>query len=403
MIAVFIVSTLCCVTLGLRTVAPIMRIPKASMSMMFKENIGINGEDLFLSETEKARIRVFETVRPSVVYISRVQQAYNPMSMNVMDIPAQTGSGFVWDENHIVTNFHVVGNDKAELQVTFVDNEGNRDAYKAKVRGVDPDKDVAVLTLVRPDTKENPTLRPLSLGTSQSLRVGQTAMAIGNPFGLDHTLTTGVVSGLGRQIISPGRRPIYNMIQTDAPINPGNSGGPLLDSMGRLIGMNTAIYSTSGASAGIGFAIPVDTLKAVVETIIKDGKVVRPALGIQYLGGEQAKLMGITKGLLVLGVAPRSAAEDAGLRGTSRSFFSMTLGDVIVAIDGKPIGTEADFLKGLDGRKVGDTVELTVLRTVGGGANQRVGATQLKNAVELKMRLKLQPFEEAYAAVQQRF
>eukprot|EP00607_Mallomonas_marina_P006401 CAMPEP_0182426036 /NCGR_PEP_ID=MMETSP1167-20130531/12520_1 /TAXON_ID=2988 /ORGANISM="Mallomonas Sp, Strain CCMP3275" /LENGTH=385 /DNA_ID=CAMNT_0024607191 /DNA_START=290 /DNA_END=1447 /DNA_ORIENTATION=+ len=380
----------------------VLRPSRSNPSMVIKENIPSENDMMFFTEGEKQRIHVFDTVRPSVVYISRIQQAYNPVGMNIMDIPAQTGSGFVWDNKHIVTNYHVVGSDKAEVQVTFVDNEGRRDTYKAKVRGVDVDKDVAVLSLVQQQDEVNKVLRPLTMGCSEALRVGQNAMAIGNPFGLDHTLTTGVVSGLGREIVSPGRRPIYNMIQTDAPINPGNSGGPLLDSMGRLIGMNTAIYSTSGASAGIGFAIPVDTLKAVVDIIIKDGKVVRPALGIQYLGGNQAKMMGVEKGLLILGVAPRSSAEMAGLRGTTRSFFSMNLGDIITAVNGKEVLTEADFLKGLDGKKVGDTMELTIIRNLGDRQSSRKGTTATTNAMELKVHVKLQPFEDAYSVTDRR-
>lgn len=370
---------------------------------MFSETVPNPSEEMkFLSENEKSRIHLFESVRPSVVYISRLQQALNPVMMNVMEIPAQTGSGFIWDENHIVTNCHVVGVDATEVQVTFVDNEGNREAYRAKVRGVDPDKDVAVLRLIETKDKHMKSLKPLVKGSSSGLRVGQSAIAVGNPFGLDHTLTTGVISGLGRQIATMGRRPIFNMIQTDAAINPGNSGGPLLDSLGRLIGMNTAIYSTSGASAGIGFAIPVDTLKAVVDIIVRDGKVVRPATGIQYLGGDQARALGINRGVIVLGTAPGSAAERAGLRGVSRNFFSMTIGDVIIAVDGKPLVSEADFLKALDRKVVGDEIELTVLRPSGGNGQARVGVTQLKDAVELKLKLKLQPFEEAYSSVGRR-
>ena len=379
---------------------PAKVVNRFTKTNMFSETMPTTGDDtIFLSENEKNRIKLFETVRPSVVYISKFAQAFNPMLMNVMEIPAQTGSGFVWDDKHIVTNFHVVGQGTTEVQVTFVDNEGNREAFRASVRGVDPDKDIAVLKLIESSDKPLRPLKPLTIGSSNNLRVGQSAIAIGNPFGLDHTLTTGVVSGLGRMLVTPGRRPIFNMIQSDAAINPGNSGGPLLDSMGRLIGMNTAIYSTSGSSAGVGFAIPVDTLKAVVETIVRDGKVVRPATGIQYLSGDQSRALGVTKGIVVLGVSPGSSAETAGLRGITRSMFApISLGDIIIAINGKKINTEGDFLKGLDGKKVGDTIDLTILRNIGGSVPGAGGgvSTQVKEAVELTVRLKLQPFEEAY-------
>eukprot|EP01041_Mallomonas_annulata_P002224 gene2224-4322_t len=360
-----------------------------------------------LSDLEQRRIDIFDAVRPGVVYISTVLQAFNPMLMNVMEIPSQTGSGFVWDDSHIVTNYHVVGENTKDIQVTFVGTCGTRDAYRGIIRGVDRDKDVAVIKITD-STKPYKALRPLEKGTSESLRVGQSALAIGNPFGLDHTLTTGVISGLGRQITSPNRRPIYNMIQTDAAINPGNSGGPLLDSKGRLIGMNTAIYSTSGASSGIGFAIPVDTLKAVVDIILRDGKVVRPSLGIQYLGGDQARLLGVDSGLIVLGVTPGSAAEQAGLRGTSRSLFSMNMGDIIIGMDGKPVANEADFLKLLDGKKVGDIIEMKIRRAIsagnqtpspsgsvsGSGSGPIAATSSDKKEVEVIIKVRLQKNEE---------
>ena len=370
---------------------------------MFNEVIPGNSDVMFLSENEKSRIHLFERVRPSVVYISKFAQAFNPLLMNVMEIPAQTGTGFVWDDKYIVTNCHVVGESTKEAQVTFIDAEGNREAFRAVVKGVDVDKDVAVLSLVENGDRPKKVLNPLPIGSSENLRVGQSALAIGNPFGLDHTLTTGVVSGLGRQISTLGRRPIFNMIQTDAAINPGNSGGPLLDSMGRLIGMNTAIYSTSGASAGIGFAIPVDTLKAVVETIVRDGKVVRPATGISYMSGDQARMLGIDKGIVIIAVAPGSAAETAGLRGVTGNMLTPpSIGDVIIAINDKPVVSEADLLRTLDSKKVGETIELTVLRSKSNApergirGSSRFGVSQLKDAVEVKVRLKLQPFDDAY-------
>ena len=311
---------------------------------------GSNGKsgiiDPLLNEQENAMISLFERVRPSVVYISTFLQAFNPLQLNVMEVPNQTGSGFVWDAfGHVVTNYHVVGPSavNSDVQITFLNDDGFRETWRAKVRGVDADKDIAVLKLTEDTTDRRGregaarrAIRPVPLGASKSLRVGQLAIAIGNPFGLDQTLTTGVVSGLGRQVMSPTRKPIYNMIQTDAAIKPGNSGGPLLDSSGQVIGMNTAIYSTSGASAGIGFAIPIDTMKVVVETIIRDGKVTRPATGIVfYTGPYQAQSLGVDRGLVVVSVAPGSPAANAGIRGISRSSFSsMALGDIVIAVNG---------------------------------------------------------------------
>jgi S1-C subfamily serine protease len=325
--------------------------------------------DPLLSTQENAMINLFEKVRPSVVYVSTLLEAFNPMSMNVMEISSQTGSGFVWDSNgHIVTNYHVLGPTKSEVQITFLNDDGSRNARRAKVRGVDIDKDIAVLKLIEESDvqKNKQEIQPIALGSSKNLRVGQFAIAIGNPFGLDQTLTTGIVSGLGRQVASPSKKPIYNMIQTDAAINPGNSGGPLLDSSGAVIGMNTAIYSTSGASAGIGFAIPIDTMKAVVEIIIRDGRVTRPNTGIRfYTGPNQARSLGVERGLVVVDVVAGSAAAVAGIRGISRiSFGSIKLGDTIIEVNSMRCDTEADFLKAIDGNVIGDTIEMTVMRYI---------------------------------------
>ncbi|GJD11153.1 Protease Do-like 1, chloroplastic [Galdieria sulphuraria] len=232
-----------------------------------------------------------------------------------MELPAGQGSGFIWDtDGHIVTNFHVIRS-ATSAKITLY----NGHIYDAKLVGVDPDKDVAVLKIDAPKNE----LRPIPLGHSSDLIVGQSAYAIGNPFGLDHTLTTGVVSGLGRTMRSPTGKPISNVIQTDAAINPGNSGGTLLDSSGRLIGMNTSIYSPSGASAGVGFAIPVDTLKPIVSSLIKYGKVIRPVIGISYLDGTQSSALGIDRGVLVLDVQRGSPAEKAGLRGNEGDLFQI--------------------------------------------------------------------------------
>ena len=201
--------------------------------------------------------------------------------MDVTEIPQGTGSGFVWDQDgHIVTNFHVVQEgDRANVTL----NDGS--TYPATIVGTTPDKDIAVLKIDAPPQK----LLPLPIGQSSNLKVGQKVLAIGNPFGLDQTLTTGVISGLGREIKSVSGRPIHDVIQTDASINPGNSGGPLLDSSGRLIGINTAIYSPSGANAGIGFAVPVDTVNQIVPQLMKFGKITRPGLGISILADQIAQ------------------------------------------------------------------------------------------------------------------
>jgi S1-C subfamily serine protease len=255
--------------------------------------------------------------------------------------------------------------------VSFTAVDGKVSTFDASVSGVDPDKDVAVLSV---EVENSMKLRPIKLGTSSKLKVGQSTYAIGNPFGLDHTLTTGVVSGLGREVLSPNNRPISNVIQTDAAINPGNSGGPLLDSEGRLIGMNTAIYTLSGSSAGIGFAIPVDTLRYEVSALIRDGRIVRPIIGISYLASSQAKVFGIKSGVLVLAVPPGSNAANSGLRGTYRDASgTLSIGDIIVSIDSDPVESETDLFEALERHQVGDTVTVSVLRSIVGTDDKKDG------------------------------
>jgi S1-C subfamily serine protease len=215
---------------------------------------------------EKARIEVLRRVKPSVAFITTFDMRRNAFSYDVQQVPAGAGSGFVWDnKGHIVTNYHVIQNADA-AQVTLNDGKTSKD-YTARVVGVQPDKDLAVLFINAKDSD----LQPIDLGSSHDLQVGQDVMAIGNPFGLGQTVTKGIVSALGRSIESVAKTPIHDVIQTDAPINPGNSGGPLVDSSGRLIGVNTAIYSPSGASAGIGFAIPADEVNKVVTKLVQEG------------------------------------------------------------------------------------------------------------------------------------
>jgi S1-C subfamily serine protease len=307
-----------------------------------------------LADSEKRLIQVFHDAAPSVVFITTHEVRRSPYTRNVLTLPAGTGSGFVWDDKgHVVTNFHVI-KDASIAHVALSDQT----TYNAELVGQAPEKDIAVLRIKAPADK----LRALSVGSSKELRVGQLTIAIGNPFGLDHTLSTGVVSGLGREIRSLADVPIFGVIQTDAAINPGNSGGPLLDSRGKLIGMNTAIYSPSGASAGIGFAVPVDTISRVVPQLIEHGKLIRPGLGIQH-DPQLSQRTGVP-GVLVLGVIPQSGADEAGIRGTERNPITgeVVLGDIITAIDGKPVQGDSDLYKHLDDKQVGDSVKVTVRR-----------------------------------------
>ncbi|OGD30863.1 MAG: 2-alkenal reductase, partial [Candidatus Aminicenantes bacterium RBG_19FT_COMBO_58_17] len=280
----------------------------------------------------------------------------------VFEIPQGTGSGFIWDEaGHIVTNFHVIY-EAQNVQVTLSD----RSVFKAEVVGVAPDKDLAVIRIKAPREK----LPPISIGTSSDLKVGQSVYAIGNPFGLDQTLTTGIISALGREIESLTRRPIQGVIQTDAAINPGNSGGPLLDSVGRSIGVNTAIYSPSGAYAGVGFAVPIDTINRIVPQLIAFGKVIQPGLGVQVVEDSVAKQVGIKEGVLILDVDRRGAAARAGIMPTRYdSEGNVVLGDIIVAIEGQDIKTSDDLYKALERYNVGDEVRVEVIR---GGRKQTI-------------------------------
>ncbi len=309
-----------------------------------------------LAADEKTTIGLFEQTRDSVVFITTKTQVLDFWTRNVFTVPRGTGSGFIWDAaGHIVTNYHVVEN-ASEATVKLADGR----SFRAALIGASPGHDIAVLRIGigfrRPP--------PVTLGSSRDLKVGQKVFAIGNPFGLDWTLTTGIVSALDRSIGGNGGV-IDHLIQTDAAINPGNSGGPLLDSAGRLIGITTAIYSPSGASAGIGFAVPVDTVNRVIPQIIKQGRYVRPALGIEVDEGinqRLAQLLGV-EGVFVLGVNPGSAAEAAGLEGaTLSSDGGIAPRDIIVAIEGRRIATVAELLARIDDHAVGDTVTLTILR-----------------------------------------
>ena len=306
-----------------------------------------------VSTSEEATVKLFEEAAPSVVFITTtaVQQDY--WSRNVYEIPAGTGSGFVWDEDgHIVTNYHVI-KDTYKAKVTL----SNQSTYDAEVIGYEPTKDLAVLRI-----KSDTPLHPIPLGSSHDLKVGQSVFAIGNPFGLDQTLTTGIISALGREIESVAKVPIRDVIQTDAAINPGNSGGPLLDISGRLIGVNTAIYSPSGAYAGIGFSVPVDVVNWVVPDLIKYGKLQRPTLGVELVSQQIVDRMGL-EGALVMDVTQGGSAEKAGLRPTRRDETGdIILGDLIVEVNDDPITSNNDLLLTLEKYKTGDQVKVKVKR-----------------------------------------
>jgi S1-C subfamily serine protease len=306
-----------------------------------------------LAEDEKNTIELFESASESVVYITSIELRRSFFSLNIYEIPQGTGSGFIWDKDgRIVTNYHVI-EDASRVEVTLADHS----AWKATVVGVAPDKDIAVIQISAPADK----LRPIIIGESQNLRVGQKVFAIGNPFGLDQTMTTGIVSALGREIESVTGRTIQDVIQTDAAINPGNSGGPLLDSAGRLIGVNTSIYSPSGASAGIGFAVPVDIINRVVPEIIKYGRVIRPGLGVTIANDRIAQRLDI-KGVLLINIQPDSAAEAAGLRGTRSIQNEIILGDIIESVNDEPISSYDDLRNEFDKYRIGEEVSLGIVR-----------------------------------------
>jgi S1-C subfamily serine protease len=310
-----------------------------------------------LAEDEKGTISLFKSVSPSVVFITTMAVRRDFFSLRALEVPQGAGSGFVWSENgYIVTNYHVIS-DAQGARVTLADQS----TWSAQLVGAEPDKDIAVLKIDAPKH----LLPPIPVGTSNDLQVGQKVFAIGNPFGFDQTLTTGVISGLGREIESATHRPIQGVIQTDAAINPGNSGGPLLDSAGRVIGINTAIVSPSGAYAGVGFAVPVDAVNRVVPQIIRGEKLKKPGLGIKFAEDYIVRRFGL-EGVLIVEVGPGSAADKAGLQPVRQDQFGrVILGDLIVAADGKPVRNGNDLFRALDSHEVGDTLTLTIVRNGG--------------------------------------
>ena len=349
-----------------------------------------------LLRDEERLTDVFKAAQPSVVYISTLTSRFNPILFNVLEVPSQTGSGFVWSDRYVVTNAHVVEagrgvgakpltastddsnsstsrNNNNVFLVTFLTGPRTTTSFRARLRGIDSAKDVAVLEVFA-DAKGKPltpapapessfSFKPIERGCSASLAVGQTAIAIGNPFGLDLTMTTGVVSGLGRTI-ALGSTYAFDMLQTSAAINHGTSGGPLLDSSGKLIGMNTAIYSTSGSSSGVGFAIPVDNLSVWVSLLLRDGKIDSPKTGLSVVGGYAARAIGVAdRGVLVRSVERGSPAAAAGLRAAVDSFGAA---DVILQVNDEDVDTEADLERVL--------CSAQTAKAAGGGASGAAGA-----------------------------
>jgi len=314
-------------------------------------------ERRMLLENEKNTISIFQRNVSSVVNVSNIAIAKrNFFDLNPMEVPVGAGSGFVWDDKgHIVTNFHVIS--RADSYIITFHEDANK--YEAELVGAEPNQDIAVLKL----KKLPKSLNPIEKGDSKNLVVGQKAMAIGNPFGLDHTITEGIVSALDREVQGIMDVKIRGMIQTDTSINPGNSGGPLLDSLGRLVGMNTMIFSSSGSSAGIGFAVPVQSIKRIVPQLIKYGKVIRPGLGVGVLPEQQMARFGIDKGVVVTNVAEKSPAAKAGIQGITQDRRGRYyLGDVIVGIDNHEIKNYDDIYHVLDKYEVGDKVKVHFIR-----------------------------------------
>lgn len=320
-----------------------------------------------LTPEEKSNIAVFESSKGSVVYISTSERVLNYWTQRVQTIARGTGSGFIWDSaGHVVTNLHVI-EDASVATIRLADGKD----YPATLVGVSRTHDIAVLQIKIPAS----SAIPIPIGTSHDLQVGQKVYAIGNPFGLDWTLTTGIVSALDRSLTGENGVLIQHLVQTDAAINPGNSGGPLLDSVGRLIGMNTAIYSPSGGSAGVGFAVPVDTVNRVVPELIAKGRYASPSLGVQTdetLSRAISRQLGV-QGAALLRVLPGGPAAQAGLHGARFGRRNaIYAGDVIVALNGKTVDSVARLLALLDDCKPGETVQLTLWRE---GKKERAAVT----------------------------
>lgn len=320
-----------------------------------------------LNSEERNTIRRFKETKPSVVFVSGLIKNPDPKTLDETMIPTGSGTGFVWDEwGHIVTNHHIISKevqgkllaDAEEVEITL----GNGKKYKGRVIGSSFAYDIAVIQAFAPLE----SMRPIPIGRSSNLQVGQSVLAIGNPFGLDHSLSMGVISALGREIATGYSTWILNSIQTDAAINPGNSGGPLLDSGGRLIGMNTAIIATRGeGSVGVGFALPVDTLNDIVPKLIAKGRLEPPRMGFTVFPGAAAlQIFGVNRGLVVYGVDADSPASRAGLHPVVMDAAGnvLAMGDILLAYQGRVIESEGQFLAMLEVETPKDEIVFDVLR-----------------------------------------
>jgi S1-C subfamily serine protease len=303
---------------------------------------------------EQNTIKVFKAAGPSAAFVTQKRAVFDYFAGRV-EVPAGSGSGFVWDNRgHIVTNYHVIRNAQ-RLTVALQDHS----SHDAVVVGAEPRKDIAVLKIEAPADKLKPISKP---PPGQLLDVGQKAIAIGNPFGLDQTLTVGVISALGRSVDGVGGVTIRDMIQTDAAINPGNSGGPLLDSQAQLIGMNTAIYSKSGTNAGVGFAVPVNTIMRIVPQIIRTGKAEQVGLGIRVDNDQRLERQLGVEGVAIISVQEGTPAAAAGLKGMRLERDGIIPGDIIVGVDDDRVKNYDDLYNALDKRRPGAKVGVRVLR-----------------------------------------
>ena len=308
----------------------------------------------FATNDERNTTEIFKKASPVVAFVTNNALYKNPFTLKVTEVPQSVGSAFVWSKDGLlVTSFHLIVN--ADKLTVTLQGMGK---FDAQIVGIAPERDIAVLRLINPPAD----LKTLPLGDSSQLSVGRKVLAIGNPFGLETTLTVGIVSALDREIQSPSDRRIHGVIQTDATINPGSSGGPLLNSLGQIIGVNTAIYSPNGANTGIGFAIPVNTVKKVVPQLIAYGKLLHPILGVELANDQWARHNGIN-GVAIIRVLRGLPAAEAGMLGVQLDAQGNThLGDVITKIEGKPIFTQDDYLSAIEKHKTGDVIIITTLR-----------------------------------------
>lgn len=308
-----------------------------------------------LIENERNTISIFDAAAPATVFVTQKQQVSDWSTRRMVEVESGTGSGFLWDtKGHVVTNYHVLDGGRS-FEIGLQDQR----SYTATYVGGDPRKDIAVLK-INVDASQ---ITPIALPPQGApLLVGQKTIAIGNPFGLDHTLTTGVISALGREVVGYGGVTIKDMIQTDASINPGNSGGPLLNSQGQLIGMNTMIYSESGSSAGIGFAVPVKTIRRIVGQLIENGRVTQVGIGVVLVDDALAYRAGL-QGVVIERVLEDSPAADAGLTGIQQVGRRSMPGDIITAVDGQTVSSYDDLYTALDERSPGDVVTFTLTRS----------------------------------------